>query len=325
MPRVDRNVSSLDDYVLLTGRANSQLAYDIGKILKRGVYAPITSFADGEIRVKGLPNLRQRHIFIIQPTSPQVNDNLMELLFMIDAAKRASAREITAIIPYFGYSRQDRKELPRVPISASLVASLIQHAGAHAILTVDIHSEQQEGFIEKPWDNLYASYSLLPVIKSKKLANLVTASPDKGGMIRATGYARLLGATGLAIVYKERDVKLNNVSSALGMIGEVKGKNVLLIDDMIDTAGTIVNAANYIKKQGATSVRVAATHGLFSSDALEKIDKSAIEEVFITDSVMLPEKVLKHKKITVASIAPLLAEAIKRVKSGESISKDLLL
>lgn len=316
---------SLNDLVLLSGRANPHLAQSIGKILKKEVCFPITSFADGEIRVKGLPNLRQRHVFIIQPTAPQVNDNLMELLFMIDAAKRASAREITAVIPYFGYARQDRKELPRVPISASLVASLIEHAGAHGILTVDIHSEQQEGFVAMPWDNLYASYALVPAIKKKKLTHIVTASPDKGGMTRATGYARLLGASGLAIVYKERDVTRNNVSQALGMIGEVKGKNVLLIDDMIDTAGTIVNAANYIHSQGAKSVRVVASHGLFSADALEKIEKSAIQEVFVTDSIMPTREVLHSKKITIASIAPLLAEAIKRVKSGESISKDLLL
>src|SRR5260370_4940604 len=172
---------------------------------------------------------------MIQPTSIPVNDNIMELIFMIDAAKRASAREIIAVIPYFGYSRQDRKEMPRVPISASAVSSMIDHAGADRIITIDIHAEQSEGFIQKPWDNLYGSYSLLPAIKARNLSNLIVASPDKGGMLRATGYAKLLQAAGIAIVYKERDVALNNISEALAMIGDVKGQDVLLVDDMIDT------------------------------------------------------------------------------------------
>lgn len=319
------NTASLDDIVLISGRANLDLANEVGKILKKEIFCPITSFADSEIRVKGLPNLRKRPVFIIQPTSSPVNDHIMELILLIDAAKRASASEITAVVPYFGYSRQDRKETPRVPISSSVVASLIEHTGADRIVTVDIHSEQQEGFIQKPWDNLYASYSLLPVITAKHFSRLVVASPDKGGMLRATGYARLLNAEGVAIVYKERDVKLNNVSHALGMIGDVAGADVLLIDDMIDTAGTIANAADYIMNMGAKSVQAAAAHGLFSGDALDKIAKSALQEVFITNSIMPREDVLQNKKITIVSIAPLLAEAIKRIQSGESISKDLVL
>ncbi len=313
------------DFVLLSGTANPVLARAIGKILRTPVDEPVSLFSDGEIRVRIGQNLRRRYVFIIQPTSIPVNDHLMELVFMIDAAKRASAKEIIVVIPYFGYSRQDRKEMSRVPISASAVASMIDHAGADRIITTDIHAEQSEGFIQKPWDNVYGSYSLLPAIKAKRLSNLVVASPDKGGMIRATAYAKLLNATGVAIVYKERDVTLNNVSEAMAMIGDVKGKDVLLVDDMIDTAGTIVHAANFIKKRGAKSVRAAATHGLFSGNAMEKIAQSAIEEVFVTDTIALPEAIRKNPKITLVSVAPLLAEVIRRVRTGESISKDLIL
>lgn len=314
-----------DDFVLLTGRANPQLAREIGKALKTEVDEPISIFSDGEIRVRIEHNLRRRAIFIIQPTSSPVNDHLMELIFMIDAAKRASASEVIAVIPYFGYSRQDRKEMPRVPISSSVVASMISQAGADRILTIDIHSEQQEGFIRQPWDNLYGSYSLLPAIKKRKLTPLIVASPDKGGMLRATGYARLLRAEGIAIVYKERDVNLNNTSDTLDMIGNVKDKNILLVDDMIDTAGTIVNSANFLKKKGAKSVRAATTHGLFTGAAMEKISKSAIEEIIVTDTIALKPEILNHPKITVVSVAPLLAKAIERIKTGESISRDLIL
>lgn len=313
------------DFILLTGRANPKLAKQIGKILKKEVHEPISVFSNGEIRVKIKPNMRRRHVFIIQPTSSPVNDHLMELIFMIDAAKRGSASEIIAVIPYFGYSRQDRKEMSRVPISSSAVASMIENTGVDRILTLDIHSEQQEGFIRGPWDNLYASYSLLPAIKSKKLPHLVVASPDRGGVLRATGYARLLHAEGIAIVYKERDINVNNISAALGMIGEVKGKNVILVDDMLDTGGTLMHAADYIKKQGARSVRAAVTHGLFSEGTIAKINSSSIDEVIVTDAVALSKEVADNRKITVVTVAPLLAEAIRRIETGDSISRDLIL
>jgi ribose-phosphate pyrophosphokinase len=328
MPRQNSNDTTSkekDNIILLTGRANPQLAKFVAKILKREVTSPISVFSDGEIRVRIEPNLRRRKVFIIQPTSAPVNDHIMELVFMADAAKRASASEVTAVLPYFGYARQDRKEMSRVPISSSAVSSLLVNAGFDRILTIDIHSEQMEGSISQPWDNLYGSYSLLPVLKKRNLKHLIVASPDKGGMLRATGYAKLLNAEGVALVYKERDVALNNVSNALGMIGEVKGKDVLLVDDMVDTAGTIVHAANFIKQTGARSVRVAATHGLFSADALKKINDSAIEEVVVTDTIMPRPEVSKNKKITIVSVAPLLAEAIRRIITGESISKALIL
>lgn len=318
------SVTDTSDFILLTGRSNVKLASEIAALLKKQLYQPVSVFADGEIRIKGMPNLRRRRVFIIQPTSSPVNEHIMELLLMIDAAKRASAREVNAIIPYFGYSRQDRKEMARVPISASLVASLIEHAGADRILTLDIHSEQLEGFIKEPWDNLYGSYSLVPVIKSRNFHEIVVASPDKGGMVRATGYAKLLNAKGVALVYKERDVAINNESKALGMIGDVTGKDVLLVDDIIDTAGTIVHSADYLKKNGAKSVSAAVTHGIFSGRALEKVSASSLDEVIVTDSISLGDEIVSNPKITVVSVAPLLATAIRLIHSGGSLSTLIL-
>jgi ribose-phosphate pyrophosphokinase len=320
-------VGKTDDVVLLTGTSNPQLARTIAKILKKEKQftEPISFFSDGEIRVKIPHNLRQRHVIIVQSTSSPVNDHIMELIFLIDAAKRSSAREITAIIPYFGYSRQDRKEMPRVPISAAVIANIIERAGVDRIVTMDIHSEQQQGFIHAPWDNLYGSYALLPLIKKMKLSNVVVASPDKGGVTRATAFARLVNAEGIAIVFKDRDLELSNRSEAMNMIGEVKGKDVLLVDDMIDTGGTLTNAANLIKERGAKSVRAAAVHGIFSGKAIENITNSALEEVLVTDTIALSEELKNHPKIRVVSVAPLLAEAIGRIQTGESLSRDLIL
>ena len=311
-----------NDYVLITGTANLELAQALGKILKKPVLETARRFADGEIRITIPENIRSRRVFIIQPTCPPVNDNLMELLLMIDAARRASAAEITAVIPYFGYSRQDRKEQPRVPVSVALVANLIEYSGASRVVTVDIHSEQEQGFIKTPWDNLYASYSLVPVLKKKFKDNLVIASPDKNGVPRATAYARLLSADGVAIVYKERDIKTENISLALELIGDVKGKEVLLVDDIIDTAGTLVGAVELLQKKGAKSISAAATHGLFSPPALDLINKSSLKEVYITDTVNMDES-KRQGKIKVISVAKLLAEAIICIYTGESISKKL--
>lgn len=319
------NQAKSEEFILLAGRANPKLAHDIANILGQELYEPISLFSDGEVRVRIPVSMRNRHVFIIQPTAPMVNDSIMELLFMVDAAKRSSAADISAIIPYFGYSRQDRKEMPRVPISSSLIANMITVSGASQILTIDIHSQQQQGFISVPWDNLYGSYALIPEIKSRNLDNLVVASPDKGGMVRATGYARMLGASGVALVYKERDVAVNNKSETLAMIGDVKGKNVLLVDDIIDTGGTIVSAANLLESYGAKSIRLAITHGIFSGDALKKLESPAIEEIIVTDTIRQRPEIVSNKKIKIASIAPLLAEAIKRFQTGKSISRDLIL
>lgn len=313
-----------DNFVLLTGTANQPLAQKIAKHLRIDVDMPISQFADGEIRVMIPHNLRQKSVFIINTTSTPVNDHIMELVFMIDAAKRASAKEITAVVPYFGYSRQDRKEMPRVPISSSVVAQMIETAGADRIVTLDLHSEQQQGFVKRPWDNLYSSFALVPAIKKRKLTRLVVASPDKGGVVRATAFSGFLNAKGLAIVFKERDVSVSNKSEALDMIGEVGGKDVLLVDDIIDTAGTIVSAANFLKERGARSIHVAAVHGLFSEPALSRIEQSAIEKLLITDTIHLKDEVAKHPKVVVVSVAPLLAEAIRRIQTGESISSLIL-
>ncbi len=318
-------IAQSNDYVLLTGRSNPLLAKKVASFLKKELFNPVSVFSDGEIRIKVPENVRRKHVFIIQPTCPPVNDSLLELVFMIDAARRSSADEITAIIPYFGYSRQDRKEMPRVPISASVVASILENAGVNRIVTLDIHSEQQQGFIKGPWDNLYGSYSLIPEIKKRNLKNLVIAAPDKGGMTRATGYARLLGVNEIALVYKERDIAVNNTSNALAMIGSVAGKNILLVDDIIDTGGTVIHAAEYLKKSGAKKVIICATHGLFSGNASEKFAKSTVDELIITDTVPLRSEMKKNKRITVVSVANLLAHAIERIESGESLSRELIL
>jgi len=320
MAKTQINNTGFPNFVLLTGSANEPLAKKIAKLLKSPLNNPVSIFADGEIRIKIAPNLRRRHVFIIQPTCAPVNDHIVELLLMIDAAKRASSSEVIVIMPYFAYSRQDRKEMARVPISSAVIASMIAHAGADRILTLDIHSEQEEGFIQQPWDNVYASYALAPAIKKKKLNNLVVVSPDKGGVSRATFYQGLVGAGELAIVYKERDLSVNNKSEALAMVGDVKGKNVLLVDDMIDAGGTIVHAADYLKEKGAKRIFACVTHGLFSGEALSRISKSAIEKVIVTDSVKHRVEVVKNPKIEIVSVAPLLAEAIKRIETGDSIS-----
>lgn len=317
-------MANSNGFVLLTGTANLKLAQDVAKILGKNADETITVFADGEKRVVIPENLRKREAFIIQPTCPPVDSSIMELLLIIDAAKRSSASEISAIIPYFGYSRQDRKDRPRVPISAALVASLIEYAGADRILTVDIHSEQEPGFVEIPWDNLYASYSFFPILKKHFNNSMVVASPDKGGVLKASFYADYLQAEGIAIVFKERDVSRINESKTLDMIGNVKDKDILIVDDMIDTAGTIVEAANIIKDRGAKSVCAAVTHGLFSGPAPEEIKASALDKVFITDTVPIKEEMLKSKKIEVVSVAPLIAEAIKAIYNGDSISEKLI-
>lgn len=317
-------MQSSNGFVLLTGTANLRLAKDIAKILGQNADETVTTFADGEKRIIIPENLRRRDVFIIQPTCPPVDSNIMELLLIIDAAKRSSASEVSVVIPYFGYSRQDRKDRPRVPISASLMARLIEFAGADRIVTIDIHSEQEPGFVEIPWDNLYSSYSLLPELKKHFGSNLVVASPDKGGVLKAAFYAELLEAGGLAIVYKERDVLRSNQSEVLDMIGDVAGKDVLIVDDMIDTAGTICNGANLIKERGAKTVCAAATHGLFSDPALDRIKESALDQIFITDTVPLRKEILQNPDFKVISVAPLLAEAIKCIYNGDSISAKLI-
>lgn len=305
--------------IILTGSANPKLAEKVGKILKLKVHHPVTRFSDGEIRVIIQENLRRKDVFLIQPTSPPVNDHLMELILMIDAAKRASAGRITAVVPYFGYSRQDRPEQAGAPVSAAAVAALLKTAGADHLLTVDIHSEQQRGSFGGPWDNLYASSHLLPTITALKTNKLVIASPDKGGSERAIAYGTRLEAD-VAFAYKQRDISRSNHSEAMGLVGEVGGKDVILVDDMLDTGGTMVHAAELMMERGARSVRLAVTHGLFSGSALDKLTQSPIKEVFVTDTVMQRPETIFHPKIRVISISDLLAKAIKRIQQGEPLS-----
>jgi len=306
---------------IFSGSSNPEFTEKVCKYLDLSMgEIELKKFSDGEIWAKYKENIRGLDVYIIQSTMSPA-ENLMELLIMIDAAKRSSARRITAVIPYFGYARQDRKDRSRVPISAALVAREIEAAGADRIVTLDLHSEPEEGFVNIPWDNLHASIAVLPVLKNHfSNDNLVVASPDKGGMTRATAYAKRLQSQGVAMVFKQRDVDVANKSEALGMIGDVEGKEVLLVDDMIDTAGTIVNATDMLIERGAKSVSVAATHGLFSNPAIERINASKINTVFVTDSIKLNPKAKKYPKIQVISIAPLLAEAIKRIYVGESLS-----
>ncbi len=315
---------SENGYVLLTGTANIPLADEIGKILKKKVHRTVSTFADGEKRIIIPENLRRRDVFIIQPTNTPVDSNIMELLLMIDAARRSSASEITVVVPYFGYSRQDRKDRARVPISASLVAGLIEFAGASRIVTLDLHAESEQGFTRSPWDNLFASYSLISVLKKNFQNKLIIASPDKNGVPKATFYAQKLNADGIAIVFKQRDLMKENVSEALDMVGDVQGEDVLIVDDMIDTAGTLCHAADFIMESGARSVSAAATHGLFSKPAIEKINASKIKKIFVTDTVKLSNEARNNPKIEVVTVAPLFAKAIECIHTGESISENLI-
>ncbi|MBI2600352.1 ribose-phosphate diphosphokinase [Candidatus Daviesbacteria bacterium] len=315
-----------NNFVLLTGTANIPLAESIAKILKTEVHMPVSRFADGEAHVQIPVNVRKRDVFIIQPTCPpNVDKAYIELFAMINAARLASAGEITAVVPYFGYSRQDRKDRPRTPVMAGVMAKALETFGANRIVTVDIHTEQAEGFVASPWDNLPASFVFIPLLQKLNLKNLVIASPDKGGVPRANFYAKKLRAEGLAIVYKERDVFTKNTSQALTMIGDVNGKTVLLVDDMIDTAGTICHAADLIKQRGAKSVMAVATHGLFSADALEKVQKSVLQTVYIADTVPLKKEAEKMAKIKMVKTAKMLAGAIECIRTGESISQKFYL
>ena len=279
----------------------------------------VEHFADGEFSVSYEESIRGRQVFLIQSTYPS-SDNLMELLLMIDAAKRASAKSIVAVIPYFGWARQDRKDKPRAPIGAKLVANLLTAAGATRVMTMDLHADQIQGFFEIPVDHLYASTIFVDHIKSLGLDNLTIASPDMGGAKRAKNYAGYLGAE-VVIAYKER--KKANVVEEMFLIGDVKDRNVILIDDMIDTAGTLCKAAEILKKNGAKSVRAMATHAVFSGVAYENIEKSQISEVIVTDTI--PVKTELSSKIKVLSCAALFADVMKMVHEHKSISDKFII
>jgi len=304
---------------LFSGNANRPLAEEIAKTLQLPLGdADVSRFSDGEIYVQINENVRGEDVFVVQPTCPPVNDHLMELLVMIDAFKRASARRITAVLPYYGYGRQDRKVQPRVPITAKLVADLLTAAGAHRLLAVDLHAGQIQGFFNIPVDHLFA---LPPIIVDHlvkmDLHDPVLVSPDAGGVERARAVAKRLKA-GLAIIDKRRDG--NNVAVFMHLIGDVKGRDAVIIDDMIDTAGTLCSASVAIMEAGARSVSACVSHGVLSGPAIARIEASPLREVIITDSIPLRPEIAASKKIRCLTVARLLGEAIKRIHHGDSIS-----
>lgn len=278
----------------------------------------ITHFADGEFVVSYEESIRGRYVFLVQSTFPN-SDNLMELLLMIDAAKRASAKSIIAVIPYFGWARQDRKDKPRVSIGAKLVANLLSVAGIDRLITMDLHADQIQGFFDVPVDHLYASTVFIPYIQSLNLENPVIATPDVGGSKRASSYSKYLNVP-LVLCHKTRE-KVNVVAS-IQIIGDVKDKNVILVDDMVDTAGTITKAADIMKEAGARSVRAIATHCVMSGNALEKVQGSALEELVFTDSIPYSSRCAKVRQL---SIADMFAETIRRVTTNESISSQYII
>tara|TARA_Y100001936_G_C16002215_1_gene628549 strand:+ start:12 stop:944 length:933 start_codon:yes stop_codon:yes gene_type:complete len=304
---------------LLTGNSNKALSKNIAKYLKtKLVNSSIRKFADGEIYIEINENIRGNSIFIIQSISSPANDNLMELLLCIDALKRSSAKNITAVIPYFGYARQDRKVVPRTSISAKLVSNLITQAGADRVVTVDLHAGQIQGFFDIPVDNLFATPIFAKHIKKKiKSKNIICVAPDVGGVERARALGKKLDV-GLAIVDKRRPSP--GKSQVMNVVGNVKNKVCILTDDIIDSGGTIVNAAEALINRGAKEVHVYATHGVFSGDAVKKIKNSRIKNLVITDSIDSSDKLKKVRNIEVLSISILLAEAIKRISNSTSVS-----
>ena len=304
---------------LLTGNSNKNLSQKISKHLKtKLVHSSIKKFADGEIYIEINENIRGNSIFLIQSVSSPANDNLMELLLCVDALKRSSAKNITAVIPYFGYARQDRKVAPRTSISAKLVSNLITKAGADRVVTVDLHAGQIQGFFDIPVDNLFATPIFARHIKKKlNSKNLICVSPDVGGVERTRALARKLDI-GIGIIDKRRPSP--GKSQVMNVIGNVKGKTCIIVDDIIDSGGTIVNAAQALIDRGAREVHVYITHGVLSGEAVEKIKKSKIKNLVITDTIENSEKVKKTKNIEVLTISNLLSEAIKRISNSTSVS-----
>ncbi|MGA7578689.1 MAG: ribose-phosphate pyrophosphokinase [Desulfobaccales bacterium] len=303
---------------LLTGNSNPELARNICEHLSMPLgEALVTSFSDGEIRVEISENVRGRDIFVIQSICPPTNRNLMELLIMIDAVKRASARRITAVIPYFGYARQDRKVHPRVPITAKLVADLLSTAGAHRVLTMDLHVGQIQGFFNIPVDNLYASPIMIPYIRENFQNDLAIVSPDAGGVPRARAYAKRLNGS-LGLIDKRRDAP--GKAKAMNLIGEVLGKEVVIMDDIIDTGGTLTEAAAVILQRGALNVNACCTHAVLSGPAVGRVMESPLNRLVVTDTIPLSKAAKQCPKIVPRPVAPLFAQAILRIHQEDSIS-----
>lgn len=302
-------------FKIFSGSAHITFSQDLANFLDISLSkASINRFSDGEINVQINESVRGKDVFIVQPTCAPTNDNLMELLIITDALRRSGANSINAVIPYFGYARQDRKASPRVPISAKLVANLIEQSGVHRVITMDLHAGQIQGFFDIPVDNLYGSIMFVDYLRAKSFKNPIIASPDIGGVARARHFADRLGM-GLVIVDKKR--QRANESEVMNIIGDVEGKDVILVDDMIDTAGTMCKAANVLKSRGANSIMALGTHPVLSGPALERIAQSALDEVVVTNSIPLSTT---HPKIKVLNVAPLFAEVIRRIYHNESVN-----
>jgi ribose-phosphate pyrophosphokinase len=303
---------------IFTGNANPGLAKEICDRMNIPLgNAVVSRFSDGEINVQIMDNVRGCDVFVVQPTAAPVNRHLMELLIMIDALKRASAARITAVLPYYGYSRQDRKVQPRVPITAKLVADLITTAGTNRVLTIDLHAGQIQGFFNIPVDNLFAASVLLDYLRTKKFNNLTLVSPDAGGVERTRAFAKRLNAS-LAIIDKRREKA--NVAQVMHIIGDVKGHDCLLLDDMVDTAGTLTEGVAALKNAGAGIVAAACSHAVLSGPAIQRINESALDEVIVTNTIALDSKLKECRKLSVLSVAPLLAEAMTRIHEETSLS-----
>jgi ribose-phosphate pyrophosphokinase len=307
------------DFMIFTGNANPVLASEIAHHLGTQLGAAnVGRFSDGEVTVEITQNVRARHVFVIQSTCSPTNENLMELIIMVDALKRASAVSISAVIPYFGYARQDRRPRSgRVPISAKVVANMLTAVGVNRVLTMDLHADQIQGFFDIPVDNIYASPVLLGDLRQKNYADLLVVSPDVGGVVRARALAKQLNCD-MAIIDKRRPKA--NVSEVMHVIGDIDGRNCVIMDDMIDTAGTLVKAAEVLKERGAKNVYAYCTHPIFSGPAIERIAKgSALDEVVVTNTIPLSQAAQACSKIRQLSVAPLMAETIARIASGESV------
>lgn len=303
---------------LFSGSANVDLAQEISRYLGIELGPMVRKrFADGELYVQIQESIRGCDVYLIQPVCHPVNDRLMELLIVIDACRRASARQITAVIPYYGYARADRKTAGRESITAKLVANLIVEAGAHRILAMDLHSAQIQGYFDIPVDHVYGSPALLEYLASKQLPDLVVVSPDVGGVARARAFAKKLNDAPLAIIDKRRQA--HNVAEVLNVIGDVEGKTAVLVDDMIDTAGTITEGARLLRRQGARAVYACATHGVFSPPAIERLSSGVFEEVIVTNTIPVPED-KRFEGLTVLSVANVLGETIWRIHEDSSVS-----
>lgn len=313
-------MSEVDTMMVFAGNANPELAREVCELLGISLgQCTVTKFSDGESHIEILQNVRGRDVFVIQPTCAPTNDNLMELLIMVDALYRASAGRITAVVPYFGYARQDRRvRSRRVPISAKLVADMFSTSRVDRVLTIDLHSDQIQGFFDLPVDNIYASTVLLRDIREKSYDDLVIVSPDVGGVVRARAMTKTLGDAGLAIIDKRRPKP--NVSAVMHIIGDVKNKTCVLIDDLVDTAGTLCHAAKALKDHGAKHVIAYASHPVFSGPAIDNIDSSDLDEVIVTNSIPLSEKAANCAKIRQLSVADILADTMGRINREESVS-----